>query len=76
MPIAKSLDLSGLNCPLPILRAKKGLADMDSGTLLEVIATDPGAPHDFEAFCRQTGNPLESSETTPEGKFRMVIRRK
>lgn len=70
------IDLSGLNCPLPILRSKKALADMDSGTVLEVIATDPGAPKDFEAFCRQTGNALLASETTAEGKFRMVIRRK
>ena len=52
------IDLSGLNCPLPILRAKKALAEMASGTVLEVIATDPGAPKDFEAFCRQTGNAL------------------
>ncbi|WP_024301069.1 sulfurtransferase TusA family protein [Pseudogulbenkiania sp. MAI-1] len=70
------IDLSGLNCPLPILRSKKALAEMDSGTVLEVIATDPGAPKDFEAFCRQTGNALLVSETTAEGKFRMVIRRK
>ncbi|BAK75034.1 SirA family protein [Pseudogulbenkiania sp. NH8B] len=70
------IDLSGLNCPLPILRSKKALAEMDSGTVLEVIATDPGAPKDFEAFCRQTGNALLASETTAEGKFRMVIRRK
>lgn len=76
MQIAKSLDLSGLNCPLPILRAKKGLADMASGTLLEVIATDPGAPRDFEAFCRQTGNALALSETTADGKFRLVLQRK
>lgn len=72
----KSLDLSGLNCPLPILRAKKGLAEMESGQVLEVIATDPGAPRDFEAFCRQTGNALLASETTAEGKFRLVLRRK
>ncbi|KJV29926.1 hypothetical protein VI06_09175 [Aquitalea magnusonii] len=70
------IDLSGLNCPLPILRAKKALADMASGTVLEVIATDAGAPKDFEAFCRQTGNALLESTTTAEGKFRMVLRRK
>jgi tRNA 2-thiouridine synthesizing protein A len=70
------IDLSGLNCPLPILRAKKALAEMDSGKVLEVIATDPGAPKDFEAFCRQTGNALLESSTTVEGKFRMVLRRK
>ncbi|BBF87784.1 MULTISPECIES: sulfurtransferase TusA family protein [Aquitalea] len=70
------IDLSGLNCPLPILRAKKALADMASGSVLEVIATDAGAPKDFEAFCRQTGNALLESTTTAEGKFRMVLRRK
>ena len=70
------IDLSGLNCPLPILRAKKALADMASGTVLEVIATDAGAPTDIEAFCRQTGNALLESTTTAEGKFRMVLRRK
>ncbi|WP_293759714.1 sulfurtransferase TusA family protein [uncultured Aquitalea sp.] len=72
----RHLDLSGLNCPLPILRAKKALADMESGSVLEVIATDPGAPKDFEAFCRQTGNALLTSDTTEEGKFRLVLRRK
>ncbi|AXK38732.1 sulfurtransferase TusA family protein [Crenobacter cavernae] len=76
MQLDKRLDLSGLNCPLPILRAKKALADMVSGQVLEVIATDPGAPKDFEAFCRQTGNGLVESSTTEEGKFRMVLRRK
>lgn len=76
MQLDKQLDTSGLNCPLPILRAKKALAEMASGTVLEVIATDPGAPKDFEAFCRQTGNALLESETTEEGKFRMVLRRK
>ena len=52
------------------------LAEMDSGAVLEVIATDPGAPKDFEAFCRQTGNALLTSDTTAEGKFRMVLKRK
>ena len=70
------LDLSGLNCPLPILRAKKALADMPSGQLLAVIATDPGAPKDFEAFCRQTGNVLLQSETGDDGRFSLLIRRK
>jgi tRNA 2-thiouridine synthesizing protein A len=76
MQLDKQLDLSGLNCPLPILRAKKALATMDSGQVLEVIATDPGAPKDFEAFCRQTGNALLESSNTAEGKFRLVLRRK
>lgn len=76
MHIDRSLDLSGLNCPLPILRAKKALADMASGTVLEVIATDPGAPGDFAAFCRQTGNGLLESGTTDDGKFKLVLQRK
>lgn len=76
MTADKDIDLSGLNCPLPILRAKKALAELESGQVLEVLATDPGAPKDFEAFCRQTGNALLTSETTPDGKFRMVLKRK
>lgn len=52
------LDAKGLNCPLPILRTKKMLKDMPTGATLEVLATDPGAIKDFEAFCRTTGNEL------------------
>ncbi len=59
--IDKELDVKGLNCPLPILRAKKALTDMTSGQVLKVIATDPGSVKDFAAFCKQTGNPLLSS---------------
>ena len=72
----RTLDLSGLNCPLPILRAKKALATMESGQSLLVLATDPGAPADFAAFCRQTGNQLLVSETTDDGKFKLVLKRK
>lgn len=68
------LDVKGLNCPLPILRAKKTLKDMDMGATLEVIATDPGAVKDFEAFCRTTGNELLESESG-NGEFRFVIKR-
>ncbi len=57
------LDAKGLNCPLPILRAKKALKDMPTGAVLQIIATDPGAVKDFEAFCRTTGNELLSSKT-------------
>ncbi|MBC8007916.1 MAG: sulfurtransferase TusA family protein [Prolixibacteraceae bacterium] len=71
-PIAKVLDVKGLNCPLPILRAKKALADMESGQVLKVIATDPGSVKDFAAFCRQTGNPLLSSVESP-AEFTFVI---
>jgi tRNA 2-thiouridine synthesizing protein A len=59
--IDKTLDVKGLNCPLPILRAKKALTDMASGQVLQVISTDPGSVKDFAAFCKQTGNPLLSS---------------
>ena len=55
------LDAKGLNCPLPILRAKKALKDIAVGGILEVHATDPGSVKDFEAFCRQTGNELVQS---------------
>ena len=70
--INKEIDVKGLNCPLPILRAKKALADMDSGQVLKVIATDPGSVKDFAAFCKQTGNPLLSSQESPT-EFTFVI---
>ncbi len=54
----RELDARGLNCPLPILKAKKSLADMQSGELLRVVCTDPGSVRDFQAFARQTGNQL------------------
>jgi tRNA 2-thiouridine synthesizing protein A len=66
------LDVKGLNCPLPILRAKKALAGMESGQTLRVTATDPGSVKDFAAFCKQTGNPLISSTETPS-EFTFVI---
>ncbi|KIL97062.1 tRNA 5-methylaminomethyl-2-thiouridine synthase TusA [Paramagnetospirillum magnetotacticum MS-1] len=56
------LDVKGLNCPLPILRAKKAIKDLAAGAVLEVIATDPGSVADFDAFCRQTGNALLSKD--------------
>lgn len=68
------LDTSGLNCPLPILRAKKALADLSSGQLLHLIATDPGSMKDFQAFSRQTGHGLESA-TEDGGVFHFVIRK-
>ncbi len=68
------LDARGLNCPLPILRAKKSISGMDSGQVLKVVATDPGSVKDFEAFCRQTGDELlESGEA--EGEFVFHIRK-
>jgi tRNA 2-thiouridine synthesizing protein A len=62
MPFDKELDARGLNCPLPILRTKKALTDMMSGQVLKILATDPGSVKDFQAFSRQTGNELLSSD--------------
>ncbi len=63
MNFDKELDTRGLNCPLPILRTKKSLSDMTTGQVLKVTATDPGSVKDFQAFSRQTGNELLSSES-------------
>ncbi|MDH5256693.1 MAG: sulfurtransferase TusA family protein [Gammaproteobacteria bacterium] len=68
------LDASGLNCPLPILRAKKALAALETGQVLHIIATDPGAIKDFEAFSKQTGNELMESREDG-GKFYFLIKK-
>ncbi len=70
----QELDASGLNCPLPILRAKKSLASMDVGQTLHIIATDPGSVKDFEAFSKQTGNELVESREDA-GKFYFLIKK-
>lgn len=63
MDVNSTLDAKGLNCPLPILKAKKALKALETGNVLEILSTDPGSVADFEAFCRTTGNDLlESSE--------------
>jgi tRNA 2-thiouridine synthesizing protein A len=75
MPTADQvLDVKGLNCPLPILRARKALVGLPGGATLQVLATDPGAVKDFEAFCRTTGHELVSSEAE-NGVFSFIIRR-
>ncbi|BBP03906.1 hypothetical protein TPL01_28090 [Sulfuriferula plumbiphila] len=61
MNFDKELDARGLNCPLPILRTKKSLAELNAGQILKIAATDPGAVKDFQAFAKQTGNELLSS---------------
>jgi TusA-related sulfurtransferase len=67
MDAHKELDTRGLNCPLPILKAKKALADMVSGEVLKVVSTDPGSMRDFQAFAKQTGNELlEQSQGSDE----------
>jgi tRNA 2-thiouridine synthesizing protein A len=62
MNFDKELDARGLNCPLPILRCKKSLTDMTTGQVLKIVATDPGSVKDFQAFSKQTGNELLSSD--------------
>jgi tRNA 2-thiouridine synthesizing protein A len=59
----REVDARGLSCPLPILRAKKALADMPSGQILKIVSTDPGSVRDFQAFARQTGNALVGQST-------------
>lgn len=71
----QELDACGLNCPLPILRAKKALAGLESGQILRIIATDPGAVKDFEAFAKQTGNELLDSNED-NGKFSFRVKKK
>lgn len=75
MNFDKELDARGLNCPLPILRAKKALTDMQPGQVLRIVATDPGSVKDFEAFCKQTGNEL-LSQAEAEKEFTFFMKRK
>ncbi|MDH5593589.1 MAG: sulfurtransferase TusA family protein [Gammaproteobacteria bacterium] len=70
----QELDATGLNCPLPILRAKKTLGGMSAGQILRIVATDPGSVKDFEAFAKQTGNELMSSGEE-DGKFVFKIKK-
>lgn len=75
MNFDKELDARGLNCPLPILRAKKSLNDMQSGQVLKIIATDPGSVKDFQAFAKQTGNELLSQADAGK-EFLFFLKRK
>ena len=75
MHIDKELDTRGLNCPLPILKAKKALAEMTSGQLLKVVSTDAGSTRDFMAFARQTGNDLVEQETVGNDYIHVLKRR-
>ena len=75
MQAHKELDTRGLNCPLPILKAKKALADMTSGQVLRVVSTDPGSVRDFQAFARQTGNELVE-QSTGAGDFVHLLKRR
>jgi tRNA 2-thiouridine synthesizing protein A len=75
MIATKEIDTRGLNCPLPILKAKKALADMRSGEVLKVVATDPGSMRDFQAFARQTGNELVE-QASADDEFIHFLRRR
>ena len=75
MDAQKELDTRGLNCPLPILKAKKALSEMNSGQVLKVVATDPGSVRDFQAFARQTGNELVE-QLTQGDEFIHFLRRR
>jgi tRNA 2-thiouridine synthesizing protein A len=75
MQAHKELDARGLNCPLPILKAKKALADMTSGQVLRVISTDSGSVRDFQAFAKQTGNELIEQQTVGADHITVLKRR-
>ena len=75
MEAHQELDTRGMNCPLPILKAKKALAGMSSGDVLKVVATDPGSMRDFQAFARQTGNEL-LEQTSATDEFVHFLRRR
>ena len=75
MNIAKDLDTRGLNCPLPILKAKKALSDMQAGQLLRVVSTDAGSTRDFQAFARQTGHELVDQQTVGADFIHVLKRR-
>jgi len=75
LTINKELDVKGLNCPLPILKAKKALAEMLSGQLLKVVSTDAGSTRDFMAFARQTGNDLVEQQTVGNDYIHVLKRR-
>jgi TusA-related sulfurtransferase len=75
MQAQKEIDTRGLNCPLPILKAKKALADMSSGDVLKVISTDPGSVRDFQAFARQSGIELVEQATNADEFIHLLRRR-
>ncbi len=75
MDAQKTIDTRGLNCPLPILKAKKALSELQAGDVLKVLATDPGSLRDFQAFARQTGNELLEQSTAGE-EFVHYLRRR
>jgi len=76
MEFDKEVDARGLNCPLPVLRLKKALAELPSGRIVRVLATDPSSVKDFEAFAQQTGHDLISQSELPDSTFEFFVRHK
>jgi len=75
MQIARTLDLKGLSCPLPIVKTAQAMRELGSGELIEALATDPGSVPDFNAWCTSTGNQLVE-QTDADGVYRFVIRKR
>ncbi len=75
MDFDKELDARNLNCPLPILRCKKGLSEIEPAKILKIMATDPGSVKDFQAFCKQTGHELLAQDEA-EGVFTFYIKKR
>ena len=76
MKVDKEVDARGLNCPLPILRTKKALAELTTGQIVRVLATDPGSVKDFQAFAKQTGNELLKQDEKEDKTFEFYLKRK
>ncbi|MDR2261261.1 MAG: sulfurtransferase TusA family protein [Azoarcus sp.] len=76
MEYDKEVDARGLNCPLPVLRLKKALAELQGGQVVRVLATDPSSTRDFDAFIRQTGHELLRRDEVSDGAFEFFIKRK
>ena len=71
----KTLDAKGLNCPLPVLKAKKSIKGLETGDTLEVLSTDPGSVSDFDSFCKATGDQLLEQAKESYGVFRFLIQK-
>ena len=71
----KTLNAKGLNCPLPVLKAKKSIKGLETGDTLEVLSTDPGSVSDFDAFCKATGDQLLEQAKESDGVFRFLIQK-
>ena len=71
----KTLDAKGLNCPLPVLKAKKSIKGLETGDTLEVLSTDPGSVSDFDSFCKATGDQLLEQAKESDGVFRFLIQK-